>query len=141
MIPNTFEGYSLSFLGDDNSRFQYGIGYAQRMKRRNSDTFVYMSEAAGVPGVKRGALAFGGRYKVAEGLALEAFDVYTSDIFNIFYAEAVSRRETKKGVGLRFSAQFIHQESVGDELLERAAGSTWAVGGKAVLSYNRTPGP
>jgi hypothetical protein len=135
MIPNTFEGYSLSYLGEDNPRFQYGVGYVQRMKSRNSDTFVYMSEAAGVPGVKRGALAFGGRYKVAGGLALDVFDVYTPDLLNIFYAEAVSRRETKKGVGLRFSAQFIHQESVGDELLERAAGSTWALGAKTDLSY------
>jgi hypothetical protein len=137
MIPNTFEGYSLSFLGEGNSRFQYGVGYVQRMKRRNSDTFVYMSEAAGVPGVKRGALAFGGRYKVAGGLALDAFDVYTPDILNIFYAEVVSRRETQRGVGLRFAAQFIHQESVGDGLLERAAGSTYALGGKTDLSYRK----
>jgi len=96
-----------------------------------------MSEAVGVPGVKRGAFAGGARYKVAGGLALEAFDIYTPDLLNIFYAEAVSRLKTVKGVGLRFSAQFIHQESVGDELLERAAGSTWALGGKTVFSYRR----
>jgi hypothetical protein len=107
------------------------------MKRRNSDTFVHMSEAAGVPGVKRGAFVGGARYKVAGGAALEAADVYTPDLLNIFYAEGVWRRETVKGVGLRFSAQLIHQESVGDELLERAAGSAWALGGKAVFSYRR----
>lgn len=55
MIPNTFEGYSLSYLEDDTTPFQCGAGFVQRMKRRNSDTFVYMSEAAGVPEVKSGA--------------------------------------------------------------------------------------
>ena len=137
MIPNTFEGYSLSYLGGDATRFQCGAGFVQRMKKRNSDTFVYMSEAAGVPGAKRGAFTAGARYMLAEALALEAFDIYTSDLLNIFYAEAVSRLETERGAGLRLSAQFIHQESVGEELLERAAGSTWALGGKADLSYRK----
>ena len=49
----------------------------------------------------------------------------------------MSRLETEKGVGLRFAAQFIHQESVGEELLESAAGSTWALGAKVDLSFRR----
>ena len=137
MIPNTFEGYSLSALGDDNSRLQYGGGYVQRMKRRNSDTFVYMSEAAGALGTKRGAFAGGARYKVSDALALEVFDVYTPDIHNILYAEVVSRLDTKKGVGLRFSGQFIHQEREGENLLGRMVGSTYALGGKTDISYRK----
>lgn len=137
MIPNTFEGYSLSALGNNNPRFQYGGGYVQRMKKRNSDTFVYMSEAAGAPGTKGGAFAGGGRYKVTDAFALEVFDVYTPDIHNIFYAEAVSRMETKKGVGLRFSGQFIHQKRVGEDLLGHMDGSTYALGGKTDISYRK----
>ena len=138
MIPNTFEGYSFSYLGEDNSRFQYGAGYVQRMKKRNSDTFVYMSEAAGVADVKRGTFAGGARFKVSDALSFEAFDVYTPDIINIFYAETVARLKTEKGVGLRFAGQFIHQEGVGDDLLKWRSGSTHSLGIKADVSYRKT---
>jgi len=137
MIPNTFEGYSFSYLGEDNSRFQYGAGYVQRMKRRNSDSFVYMSEAAGVADVNRGTFAGGARYKASDALSFEAFDVYTPDIINIFYAETVARLKTEKGVGLRLAGQFINQEGVGDDLLKWKSGSTHALGIKADVSYRK----
>lgn len=137
MIPNTFEGYSFSYLGEDNSRFQYGAGYVQRMKRRNSDSFVYMSEAAGVADVKRGTFAGGARFKASDALSFEAFDVYTPDIINIFYAETVARLKTEKGVGLRLAGQFINQEGVGDDLLKWKSGSTHALGIKADVSYRK----
>jgi hypothetical protein len=138
MIPNTFEGYSLSYLGEEGARFQCGAGYVHRMKKRNSDSFIYMSEAAGVFGVERGAVAGGARFTAAEVLSLEAFDIYTPDILNIFYAEAVSRLDTERGVGLRLAAQFIHQQSVGDDLLERLSGGTHALGAKVDVSYRKT---
>ena len=137
MIPNTFEGYTFSYFGEDNSRFQYGGGYVQRMKRRNSDTFVYMSEAAGVADVKRGTFAGGARFKASEALSFEAFDVYTPDIINIFYGESVARHKTEKGVGLRLAGQFIHQEGVGDDLLQWRSGSAYALGIKADISYRK----
>ena len=137
MIPNTFEGYSLGAPAAENPHFQYGLGYVDKMKKRNSDTFIPMSEAAGVPDVTRGAYAGGGRYKFAEALTLEAFDVYTPDIINIFYAEAVSKFETEGGIGFKLAAQFTQENSVDDELLERASDSTYAFGGKADISYNK----
>ena len=137
MIPNTFEGYSFSYLGEDKSRFQYGAGYVQRMKKRNSDTFVYMSEAAGVADVTRGTFAGGARFKASDALSFEAFDVYTPDIINIFYAETVARFKTEKGVGFRLAGQFIQQEGVGDDLVKWRSGRTHAVGIKADVSYRK----
>jgi hypothetical protein len=138
MIPNTFEGYHLAAPVAENPHFQYGAGYIHKIKKRNSDTFIPMSEAAGTPaGVERGAFAGGARYTPADAFSLEVFDVYTPDILNIFYAEAVSRLKTEAGVGLKLSGQLIHQKSVGDDLLMRSADSTHALGAKAEISYRK----
>ena len=96
-----------------------------------------MSEAAGVADVKRGTFAGGARFKASDALSFEAFDVYTPDIINIFYAETVARLKTEKGVGLRLAGQFINQEGVGDDLLKWKSGSTHALGIKADVSYRK----
>lgn len=135
MIPNTFEAYHIGAPAEGNPRLQYGVGYVDKIKKRNADTFIPMSEAAGAPdGVKRGAIAGGARSKPVDLFSLEVFDVYTPDILNIFFAEVVSRAHTNEAFSLRISGQFIHQESVGDDLLERAANSTHALGGKIQAS-------
>ena len=45
MIPNTFEAYG--FQRQHSEDFSFGLYHLTRMKTRNSDTFVPMSEAAG----------------------------------------------------------------------------------------------
>ena len=78
----------------------------------------------------------GARYKPIDKISLETFDVYTPDLINIFYGEIVTRFKTDNEIGIKLSGQFIHQASVGDELLERVNNTTHALGGKAELSYN-----
>jgi len=137
MIPNTFEGYSLERPSAEDTRFQYALGYVDKMKKRNSATFIPMSEAAGVPDIWRGAYVGGAQYKFADALSLQVFDAYTDDILNIFYAEAVSRLKTDGDLAFKLAAQFIQQNSVGDELLARSASSTYALGGQADISYRK----
>lgn len=89
MTPNTFEGYTLhGAIGDEKNgpALQYAVGYVPKIKERNSDQFVYMSEAAGAK-VKRGTVA-GGRRFTHGAFAVGAGEYYTPDIMNIFYAEA-----------------------------------------------------
>ena len=87
MIPNTFEGYGLSTPLAENPNLQYGLGYVDKMKKRNSDTFVSMSEAAGdASGADHGAVMGGVRYKFADELTLEVFNVWTPDVINLFQA-------------------------------------------------------
>lgn len=138
MIPNTFEAYHIGAPAEGNPNVQYGVSYVDKIKKKNADSFIPMSEAAGAPdGVKRGAIAGGVRYNPGDVVSLELFDVYTPDIHNILYAEAVSKLETEAGIGIKLSGQFIHQESVGDDLLERAAANTHALGGKVETSYRK----
>ena len=59
MIPNRFEGYTLTgtYGGEDGSPgLRYGFGYIDKIKLRDSDEFVSMSEAAGAPQVNRESL-------------------------------------------------------------------------------------
>lgn len=138
MIPNTFEGYHIAAPAKENPMFQYGAGYIARMKKRNADEFIPMSEAAGAPDhIDRGVIAGVGRYKITDTLSLEAVNLYTPDLINIFYGEVVSRLETDGGVGIKLSGQAIQQQAVDDEVLDRASDSTHAVGGLAEVSYRK----
>lgn len=138
MLPNTFEGYSIAAPAAENPDLQYGLGYIDKMKKRNADDFVPMSEAAGVQkGGRSGAYAGGARYKLHERLTVEGFNIATPDLLNIFYAETVARLETDRGLGLKLSGQFIHQETLGDNLLDRADDDTHAFGGMAEASYKK----
>jgi hypothetical protein len=136
MIPITFEGYHIAATAKDHPHLQYGAGYIDKIKRRDSDQFIKMSDAAGAPdGLNHGAWMGGVRYAPADLISLESFDVYTPDVINIFYGEVVTRIKTDSEVGIKLSGQFIHQAGVGDEVLERVNNTTHALGAKAELSY------
>jgi hypothetical protein len=137
MIPITFEGYHIAATAADHPHLQYGVGYVDKIKKRDSDQFIKMSEAAGAPdSVDNGAWMGGIRYSPVDLWSLETFDIYTPDVINIFYGELVSRFKTDSDIGIKLAAQFIHQASVGDDVLERANDSTHALGAKAEASYS-----
>jgi hypothetical protein len=139
MTPNTFEGYT--FTGSSGGKdgalgFNYGLGYIDKIKLRNSDTFISMSEAAGAH-VKRGVFAGGGRFSYG-GFSLGAIDHYSDDIINIFYTEGTEKFFVTDNLGVLFTAQFTDQWSVGENLLTGYSFSTNQVGMKADMSYRRS---
>jgi hypothetical protein len=136
MTPNTFEGYSFTGASggkDGDLGFNYGFGYIDKIKLRNSDTFISMSEAAGAH-VKRGVFAGGGRFSYG-GFTLGAIDYYSNDIINIFYTEGKDKFFVTDNLGVLLGAQFTDQRSVGDNLLNGYSFSTNQVGIKAEISY------
>lgn len=138
MTPNTFEAYTIAAKEDENPHFQYVAGYVREMKQRNSTDFVSMSEAAGAPrGIDRGMVIAGARYKMNDDFSIGALDLYTPDVMNILYSEAIYKREFAGEVGLKLSSQFIHQAEVGDGLLNRASDSTSAFGLMVDVSYRK----
>jgi hypothetical protein len=111
MVPNTFEGYTFrGIIGDKNSTgaMNYVVGYVSKIKERNEDQFVWMSEDAGAD-VQRGTVMAGGLFTRGPW-AVGAIEYFTEDTLNIFYAEA--KRYWKLGehweLGLR--AQFRTSE-------------------------------
>jgi hypothetical protein len=118
MTPNTFEGYSITGRHggkEDLPEITWGAGYITKIKERNSDEFVWMSQDAGAT-VKRGVFVGGGRYTAGDWSA-GLVDYYSEDIINIAYAEGKYTRELREGLGVLFAAQFTHQASTGDNLL------------------------
>jgi hypothetical protein len=136
MTPNTFEGatFNGAYGGKGGALgFTYGGGYITRIKERNSDHFVWMSQDAGAS-VNRG-VGFGGAKVSYKGFTFGAIDYYSDDIINIFYTEGSYKFTVMERLGLLFSAQFTDQRSVGDDLLKGFSFSTNQFGVKSDVSY------
>ena len=136
MTPKTFEGYTFdgAYAGKDGALgFRYGGGYITKIKERNSDRFVWMSQDAGAD-VKRGVAVGGGNVSY-KGFSFGAIDYYSNDIINIFYTEGSYKLPVTDRLGLLFAAQFSDQRSVGEDLLKGFSFSTNQVGVKSDMSY------
>jgi len=117
MSPNTFQG--VAFYGsaggvDGTPAWRYGVGYVSKIKERNADNFVWMSDVAGA-NVERGVYAAGVNYKQG-GLNVGGFQYYSRDIIDIFYTEAIYALKPS-GSLLKLSVQYTNQSSMGDNQL------------------------
>lgn len=136
MTPNTFEGYTLqgSFGDKDGAPgFRYGAGYITKIKERNSDDFVWMSQDAGAK-VKRGVGVVGGLFTYNK-FSIGAINYYSNDIINIFYGETKYRFPITKELGAAMAFQFTDQRSTGHDLLTGHSFTGDQVGVKADASY------
>ncbi len=114
MIPNTFEAYA---IGRKNSTFDFMVGYVDKFKRRNSEDFISMGEAAGVDGSDTGTRVAAVQWKPPEtdfewGATLQR----TPDIIELFYTEANWTR-VRWGWGIRGAVQYTRQKGIGRDLL------------------------
>jgi hypothetical protein len=137
MTPNTFEGYTLTgtYGGKDGAPgLRYGMGYIDKIKLRNSEQFVSMSEAAGAPQANRGVSVAGANFTF-RGFQLGAIDYYSQDIINIAYAETRYLLNVTDNLGLLFAAQYTDQRSTGSELLTGSNFHTNQFGLMTSVSY------
>jgi hypothetical protein len=135
MTPNTFEGATVygTVGGTDGSpEWRFGGGYVSKIKQKNDDDFVWMSEAAGAA-VHRGVYVAGANVRTGD-FTIGAADYYSSDIINIFYAEAKYALPIGEKSKLNLAAQYSDQQSTGDDLLTGGSFSTNQWGLKADLS-------
>ncbi len=136
MTPNTFEAIALQGkveLGKDGATLKYGAGYFDRIKQRNSDRFISMSEAAGAqPGVNRGVYTVGALFSKGK-FTIGAIDYYSPDIINIGYAEATLKIPIGPDWEPKLAVQFTDQRSTGNELLQGSYFSARQFGVKAEL--------
>ncbi len=137
MTPNTFEAITLqgkwTLDADDQRSLKYGLGYFDRIKERNSDDFVPMSEDAGAD-IDRGVFTGGAVYQRGT-FSVGAIDYYSPDIINIGYAEVKYEALISDDWKPRFAAQFIDQRSVGDNALQDEDFSGRQFGFKAELPF------
>ena len=113
MVPNTFEAYTVIHT---QPHWDFGVSHVTKMKRRFSDEFVSMSEAAGFDNTDEPMTMAGASYNITDDLNLGALNLYSWDYFNTFYAEANAVWSFQQGQSLRLGTQFTHQKDVGDAI-------------------------
>ena len=133
MVPNTFEGYSVT---GNFKRAKFITGYISKIKNRDSDTFISMSEAAGVTEVDNGLFMLGVLFNPDNNFAIGAINYYVKDVINIFYSEANIIHITKRGFGIKLSAQYTNQMSTGKDLLTGSDFNTFVFSNQMAISYD-----
>jgi outer membrane porin, OprD family len=122
MTPNTFQGVT---VGGKVGWVEYLGGYLWKMKPRNADEFISMSEAAGAANTDDG-VAFGGvRLIPVPGLKLDLSNSYGVNTFNTFYAEGAYEIPISEGWKIRLGAQYTSQRAVGDAFI-RTSEKDWS---------------
>ena len=130
MVPNTFEAYILTH---PNSSLKWITGYVRKMKKRNSDQFEYISQAAGIKGTHKGLALLGARYSLTENTDIGAVNYFTEDYMNTFYTEANHVFFPEDEIPVNLSLQYTNQQSSGSEL--GGDFNTYSFGGKMAFSY------
>lgn len=124
MTPNTFQGVT---VGGKFEWLEYLGGFLWKIKPRNADEFISMSEQAGATDTNEGA-GFGGvRLTPLPGLRIDINDSYGVDTINTFYTEVTYELPLNQAMKIRLGAQFTDQRGVGDALLGATIdGRHWA---------------
>ena len=84
MVPNTFEAYTLTGAAD---KVSYTGGYITKIKVRQSESFVWMSNTAGGTGKQEGVVYAGGTWDFAKNGYVRMDEQYAVDVFNTFYVD------------------------------------------------------
>jgi len=120
MIPNTFEGVTLSGKLD---WVRYNVGYITQIKPRDSNDFIPMSRQAGAPGDGQGLILSALAFTPNKDLLIYTGNFYGLDVFNTAFAKAEYTRAIAEDLKLYLGLQYTDQRSVGEERLGDFA--TW----------------
>jgi len=110
MVPNTFEGYTLT--GSANN-ISYTGGYLTKIKLRDSDSFIWMSNAAGGVGPQRGVYYGGATWDFDKNGNFRIDEQYADDVFNTFYVDGKYPIALDDKTLVTLSGQYFRQKSVG----------------------------
>jgi hypothetical protein len=135
MLPNTFEAYTLSGSAGD---VLYTGGYVTKIKVRDSDSFAWMSNAAGGTGKQEGAIYAGGTWNFVKNGYFRIDEVYSTDVANIFYTDVRYPIPIDDKTSVTLGAQYYPQSSVGDAQI--GSFSTFGVGLQAGVNYGPVNG-
>jgi hypothetical protein len=114
MVPNTFEAAAIG--NTSNTGLAYMAGYVNRIKRKNDDEFISMSQAAGAANSDEGVGFAGARYKFKDGTLVGGIYQRTFNVFDTIFAK-VEHPFTLNGSKMKAYLQYTDQRSVGDQLI------------------------
>lgn len=139
MTPNTFEAYLLKKDNESkqSNTYEYVLGYINKMRPRNSDSFSYMSEIAGAENADSGTGVLGARYHITPTFTLGAVNYYNNEALNIFYSESEFKKKLSSDWGLKLGLQYSRQDTLGDNQ-NRDDYYTGFAGAQSAISYKGT---
>jgi len=125
MVPNSFEAYTL--YNKDNPNFTYILSHVEKMKKRNSDEFISMSEAAGFTGKDKDLTMLGGLYSLNKNTDIGIITQQSWDLMNTTYAEANTKWQITEDWDARLPGLDTKQRSIGDEIGGDIDTDAWGV--------------
>jgi hypothetical protein len=123
MVPNTFEGITLSGKLD---WVRYDAGYLWTIKPRDSNDFVSMSKQAGAGGKGEGVALGSLALTPVKDLLIYLGNYYALDVYNTLFMKSEYTYLFTKDLKVQAGLQFTSQKSVGDDRLGDFW--TWNVG-------------
>jgi hypothetical protein len=131
MTPNTFESLTLA---KPEGELRFSTGYTWKIKPRNSDDFVSMTEALGLD--KKRGLAHGGAvWDPHEDFHIGAIAGVLPDVSAGVYTELGFVRNLADQIEARIDTQFSYRHSIGDELLADEPVKAWNLGIRSSSSW------
>lgn len=115
MAPNTFEAIAVGRQA--KTGLAYIAGYVDKIKRKNDDEFIPMSQAAGAAGSDEGLGLVGAQYTFQDGSLVGFTNQTAFDVMNTFFVKAEKSFDLGDEVSIRGYAQYTDQRSEGDELI------------------------
>ena len=114
MLPDTHESYLLDVKDIYNT--DWLVGYIPRIKKRNTNKFVWMSEQAGVSGGRDGTAIINLTHKWSDKTSLVVSNQNTFNVFNNSYAEFKTVFYPTEKRAVKLSVQGTYQHAIGDKL-------------------------
>lgn len=115
MVPNTFEAIAVGRKA--TTGFTYLAGYVNRIKRKNDDSFIPMSEAAGAIGTNEGLGLLAAQYTFKDDSLIGATNQTSFDVMNTFFIKGEKSFRINDDVSLRAYGQYTDQRSTGKALI------------------------
>jgi len=125
-VPITHESY---MIGRRGTGTDFALGHVTQLKRRDEDSFISMSEAAGVTDKNKGVSVAGFQLQLPHQVRFGAMTQYGWDTFNTAYSDLMWDSQRDSGWSNHLGFQYTDQRSVGDELLGNYDAQAWGIRG------------
>jgi len=131
MTPNTFESITLA---KPEGEVRFSSGYTWKIKLRDSDEFLSMTEAVGLD-EDRGFVHAGAVWDPNEFFHVGALGGVMPDVYAGIYGELSAGAEIADGWEARLDTQFTYQWEIGEKLAGGLFDEAWNLGIRSSTSY------
>ncbi len=129
LLPNTFEAYGIE--STDIEGLKIHLAWVDKIKKRDTDRFISITEAAGVDGQKGGLAMFGADWKPTDRMSFRLWNYYTPNMDNTVFIEGKYSYDIFETLETHLRFQAVDQRNVGDHILGEynaaEAGLLWGI--------------